>query len=341
MIHVRCAMKAITQEDMPQVALQSDIDEFDRRFSNEHALVKSVQVAFRNYRSFGNQAHAHVQELLREARKLHAKSHNAKIITRIQEGHLVIIFQCLAAVGLKKFAPDILGGPDSMYNLVHEYAIIYSFRQIVTMGGYAFIAPHLSVAVLAASATGYYRSFVFNRLKTLVIAEVNNPGAISESVETAKVTNRRRCLASGRAEFLVDRLFRPHTVAMVKRPEANSDDERINSVKGGPATFAVIPKRGRNSKYSIFASIIDEKRRERAVWTNRNLYVPIYSLRLLIQKCTYLYDAVMNASVFTPMFHPKQNFPPCPRKRHWTTMLSIFSTTSSPSQNATNSQRTV
>ncbi len=180
---------AFHQLAIPPVANAEDIAHFEQCFSDAIELNATVQAAFKNYGTFMNQA----RELVIEADKklVVGSSRVSGNITFIADRDREFIFQCVAAAGLKCFAPDIMGSCESMYNLVHERVAIHTFQTIAAMGGYAFMGCAINFTKMPALMTQMYRSFQYSRLKGIVLKELKQPGRVQAETSKNSATRRR------------------------------------------------------------------------------------------------------------------------------------------------------
>lgn len=106
-------------------------------------------------------------------------------------------------MGLKRFAPDFLGDPGSIYNLVHERTCLFLFEQIATQYGYAFMECDLSQLESSALLTLLYRNYVYGYLKEMVKKEQKSPGRASEDRDRQLVYSRRKDVRSLRFPHLI------------------------------------------------------------------------------------------------------------------------------------------
>ncbi len=137
--------------------------------------------------------HEQARELVIEANKklVVGSSRVSGNITFIADRDREFIFQCVAAAGLKRFAPDIMGSSESMYNLVHERVAIHTFQTIAAMGGYAFMGCNIKFTKMPALMTQMYRSFQYSRLKGIVMKEMKQPGRVEAETSKNSAAKRR------------------------------------------------------------------------------------------------------------------------------------------------------
>lgn len=166
------------------------MDTFEERFSDENSLDQSVQASFRNYGSFMAQGATLLKEM--EKKLFTEASTISRNVRTLAETYKLFTFQCVAAAGLKRFAPDVLGDPESMYNLIHERVAIHTFSVIAAAGGYSFMQCNIAlVRNDPAIVTLMYRNFVFSHLRELIRRETGRPGRVEEDYQRTASTKRR------------------------------------------------------------------------------------------------------------------------------------------------------
>jgi hypothetical protein len=117
--------------------------DFSQRFSSESQIEASVTASLNEHSTNIDLAQAKMQELLSLVKDGSIISNNIK---RIDEFHLLTIFQAVANLGLRRWAPDVLSGnANSMYNLIHEQIALQTFSQISALYGYSHVGNNLSL----------------------------------------------------------------------------------------------------------------------------------------------------------------------------------------------------
>jgi len=119
------------------------------------------------------------------------RSQIAKDANRIDEGHLLIMFNAIANVGLIRWQPDVLGTVESMYNALHEHLAISTFKTVVTAFGYTFMNADLSFITNYSFLMKLYRSFVFGFMAKQAHKEGKAAGGVAMENGRRNVYRRR------------------------------------------------------------------------------------------------------------------------------------------------------
>ncbi len=193
-LHARIILKAPTQFVVPKMPDAKEMAHYKDRFSSSEQIDNNIKKKFTSFSKYINSARKEVKSLL-DACKTEGSSISANILA-MEEDHLLLIFEAVAAMGLKRFAPDFLGDPNSIYNLIHERVCIFTFRQIASSFGYAFMGCDLSQVEKPALLTVLYRNFVFGYMAGNVKKEVAAPGRLLEDIERDTMYSRRSSVRS-------------------------------------------------------------------------------------------------------------------------------------------------
>ncbi|KLO04013.1 hypothetical protein SCHPADRAFT_948074 [Schizopora paradoxa] len=268
--------KAFYQDAVPPAANGDDIADYNTRFDSATALNCTIQAEFINYGSYINEARAHIMEAEAKLAEV-SKSKYSTIATNLGmlgEDHKLFMYECLAAAGLKRFAPDIHGSHDSMYNLAHERVALYTFRNIAARGGLAFMGCDTSLVTQHAWTSRMYRNFQFSRIRDIILREARSPGAVAGALAMSNSGKRCKALALKRKKHLVGQAFRPHTVRIVENQDSVSDEEpppkeiSVEAVQqaatasgNDPRAYIICEKEGRNEKVTTFVRALDHERR--------------------------------------------------------------------------------
>lgn len=175
---------------VPPTASESDIKTFEERFSDESELDSSIQSAFINYQSEINAARGLVKEANKKQNETQSNISNNLLM--VAEEHKLLAFEFVAAAaGLSRFAPDIVGSAESMYNLVHERVALHSFRLITVQGGYGFMKCNMALLSSSALLSQMYRNFFFSHLWGMVKKEIKAPGRVVAEAQKSNSGRRR------------------------------------------------------------------------------------------------------------------------------------------------------
>ncbi|KAJ6591802.1 hypothetical protein DFH09DRAFT_907103 [Mycena vulgaris] len=101
------------------------------------------------------------------------------------------IYSVIIVSGIINWNPDVLGSPDSMYNIAHEHIAIRTFQVVCAAHRYSRLGPNLKSLMDRVLLTGFYRNFVFSYILKLVKAEMKEPGRLDLIIANKKTYSRR------------------------------------------------------------------------------------------------------------------------------------------------------
>lgn len=122
-----------------------------------------------------------VEEVKRTA--ANSKGMLAHWAQQIEEPFLVSIFTAVANAGLTWWAPDVLGTPDSPYNIIHEHIAVTTFQQLLTSFVYTKMNANISFAENHILLSKLYQSYIFSHMLKKARREEKHPGAAVSDVE--------------------------------------------------------------------------------------------------------------------------------------------------------------
>ncbi|KLO19577.1 hypothetical protein SCHPADRAFT_885193 [Schizopora paradoxa] len=273
--------QAFYQDAIPPAANADDIVEYNTRFTSEAELNRSIQAEFVNHGAYINEALVKVQEAEAKLREVSNVKYStiATNCAMLSDDHKLLIFELLAAAGLRRFAPDVHGSHFSMYNITHERVALHAFRIIAAAGGLAFMGCDIFLSTQGGVIARMYRNFQFSRIKEIILREARSPGAVAAGTEMSVSGKRCKTTALKRKKHLVGEAFQPHTVHMVEDAGAVSDEEpppknvtmeAVQQAMAGvspvlpandPRAYIICEKEGRNPKVTVFVRDVDAERR--------------------------------------------------------------------------------
>ncbi len=104
----------------------------------------------------------------------------------------MFMFSAVAELGLSRWRPNILGNPDSLYNVAHERIALVTFRQMVSQHRYTFMSVSLLTIDDLALLKKCYHSFVFSYLQKQLRKETKQPGRVMQDAKLKAVYSRRK-----------------------------------------------------------------------------------------------------------------------------------------------------
>lgn len=162
---------------------------FEERFSDANHIAVTVRSVFDQYGSYIDSARSQILELRKSILPLHSSISDN--IGRVGEAHLLVMYEGVASVGLSRWAPDVLGDPNSIYNLLHETVCLFTFRQVASAFGYSFMGVNLEVVMRSSLLSQFYRSFVFGHMRGQARVETRNSGRVAEIAQLKGAYDRR------------------------------------------------------------------------------------------------------------------------------------------------------
>ncbi|KAF5361109.1 hypothetical protein D9757_014399 [Collybiopsis confluens] len=181
----------------------------------------------------------------------------AKETKRVEEAHLLAMFGAVARAGLLRWAPDVFGTPESMYNATHELLALSTFKNVAASFGYTFLAVALSYLQNHTFLTKLYRSFVFGHMAEKARREGKAPGRVARDVELMNIYRRRDHLRETRVKQLKDDGFSKAVIHLAEENEAHSDDELDPNSPPNEERYLIWIKEGRAPHVTELFRFID------------------------------------------------------------------------------------
>ncbi|KAJ6610133.1 hypothetical protein B0H10DRAFT_1793293 [Mycena sp. CBHHK59/15] len=187
-IHLRLLWGLTKATDAPPTPSKELLNDFERRFGpatrlaglkNELKKVPSHQDAVEMARAL-------------RTRVSLQRSTIATNIGRVKDSFLGKTFSIVLAAGLKKWCPDILGSPDSLYNQVHQQVAVQSFKVAAAGFGYAHMNIDLTKAQNDSLLDEFYESFVWSYMADLAKTELRNAGGVAKAIAATNAYKRRQ-----------------------------------------------------------------------------------------------------------------------------------------------------
>lgn len=181
--HIRYLAALFHQNAIPAAVVTDKIKKFSDQYDDEAAVEESVSALLDKHADFVDKARDLVLE--NDAKLALGRSQISERISHIDEDHKQFMMECVASAGLESFSPDIAGGANSAYNLVHERVALRSFQLVSEVGCYSFCKLNRANLKNKRLLKKMYRNFVYGRLKGLVRKELKAPGrALADCVKT-------------------------------------------------------------------------------------------------------------------------------------------------------------
>ncbi|KAJ7627222.1 hypothetical protein FB45DRAFT_1029581 [Roridomyces roridus] len=258
-LHIRTIWGLFTQESIPPPVSGDLIQVFNRRYTSEDAVEADVATLLRQQaQPFAAQAVSIVTEIQQVA--ILGRSQTACDLREVGEEHLQMTFNTIARAGLRQWAPDVLGTPDSIYNTLHMRLAISTFKAVATGFGYTHMRPNLANLNDFPLLVQLYENFVYCHMAKIARKEAKSPGRVALDIAKNNTYRRRIELGDGRVEQLQADGFSPEVLALAEEVEGHSDDEP------DPQTghYAVHEKPGRARMVGGLFRLMDSRHKDGA-----------------------------------------------------------------------------
>lgn len=189
-LHIRTLWGLVTQSSIPPPPSDLHMRTFEDRFKSENQVNLAINANLLSNGGRMEDIKPHIQHL-RKSLQLD-NSYISANINQISEDHLFTMFGAVTAAGLFRWAPDVLGDPDSIYNIVHENIAMVTFRQISAAYGYTFMENNLEMAQRVVVLKVLYRNFVFSYFQNLAKKEARKSGSVMEYNKLKAIYKRRQ-----------------------------------------------------------------------------------------------------------------------------------------------------
>ncbi|KAE9388061.1 hypothetical protein BT96DRAFT_1075750 [Gymnopus androsaceus JB14] len=183
-VHIRIMWMSLSQEDVPLGPDLNLKNSFNERFksSNKADIGAHIDALIAKAIPASLEAIAKADEVRCTA---HRFAHWAR---QIEEPFLVSMFMAVANAGLTRWAPDVLGTPNSPYNVLHERIAVTTFRQLLTSFVYTKMNANISFAEDHILLSKLYQCYIFSHMLKKACREMKHPGAAVTDVERHNTT---------------------------------------------------------------------------------------------------------------------------------------------------------
>ncbi len=189
-IHCRTLMGTIGAQSIPRPPSAEEMKVFETRFSDAEKINQILRGEHTSPESI-RRAEATIREIRKKLATEPRTSRTVKAIANIPDHHFRLMFTTIHSFGLESWVPDFYGTPTSLYNGALETIALWTFEQAAVSFAYAHLGIHMNHLGNTQLLKNFYRSFIWSRMKDLVIREAKKPGSVMESIEMNKVYKRR------------------------------------------------------------------------------------------------------------------------------------------------------
>ncbi|KAF5390397.1 hypothetical protein D9757_005172 [Collybiopsis confluens] len=280
-LHIRILWRLFSQHDVPPPVGGSLLNDFQQRFQTSDHVQSFVDGLVSAVNPASQAAVAAASSVQQAAHQ--GTSQIAKETKWVEEAHLLAMFGAVARAGLPRWAPDVFGTPESMYNATHELLALSTFKNVAASFGYTFLAVDLSYLQNHTFLTKLYCSFVFGHMAEKAHREGKAPGRVARDVELMNIYWQRNHLRETRVKQLKDDGFSKAVVHLAEENEAHSDDELDPNSPPNEERYLIRIKEGRAPHVTELFRFIDiryqqAQQRKAGTRTNRVRAIPAESI---------------------------------------------------------------
>ncbi|KIK69736.1 hypothetical protein GYMLUDRAFT_236218 [Collybiopsis luxurians FD-317 M1] len=242
-LHIRILWNLLCSSSVPKAVSTAQIKAFNEKFADvpQSDIQDRVEEALKASQTAVHQILDAVDTVRREA-ALGSSGSFAKEVSRMETTWLERIFSSVAAVGLDKWEPDLLGGPESVYNTVHEHVALSTYQALLAGLAYVKIAPKdLVLRGKMDKCRSIYRKYVFGYQAGKFRLEMKKQGGVQQQANQANTYKRHTRLCDNR------------------ETEAHSDDEADPNAPSDQPQYFIHRKVGRNYLVTNFFRQLDDR----------------------------------------------------------------------------------
>ncbi|KAF9060013.1 hypothetical protein BDP27DRAFT_1430579 [Rhodocollybia butyracea] len=220
-LHIRVLWQLFTQNDIPPPVAGTLIDNFQKRFESSDDVRTQVDNLISKVAPASAAALAAVTAVQSSAHM--GTSQIAKDTKHIDQDHLLAMFTTISNAGLSRWAPDVLGAVESMYNALHEQLALSTFKNVAASFGYTFMNVDLSFLQNHTFLVKLYRNFVFGYMAEKARKDGKAPGCVAKDNDMMEILQTRET----RVKQLRDHGFNKRILRLARQNDAHSDDMHI------------------------------------------------------------------------------------------------------------------
>ncbi|KIK53669.1 hypothetical protein GYMLUDRAFT_250257 [Collybiopsis luxurians FD-317 M1] len=239
-LHIRILWNMLGRSSVLKPVNGASIIEFDQKFADipQPSLKEHVEGMLKASATSNAQVLTAVETVRREA-FLDCGATTAQNASRLETSWLQRMFSSVAAVGLSKWEPDLLGHPDSVYNIVHEHVALSSYQALLGGLAYVQIAP--------------------GDLAWRLRLEMKEEGTNEKRDALVNTYKCRTWLRDNRVHQIKQDAYRPQVLQLALEAEAHSDDEIDPDSGSNNPEYLIRKKVGRSGLVTTFFRELDRK----------------------------------------------------------------------------------
>jgi hypothetical protein len=184
--HIRVLWQLFTQNDVPPPVAGTLIDNFQKRFESSDDVQTQVVDLISKVAPASVAALAAVTAV--QSSMHMGTSQIAKDTKCIDQDHLLAMFTTSNLnAGLSRWAPDVLGAVESMYNALHEQLALSTFKNVAASFGYMFMNIDLLFLQNHTFLVKLYQNFVFGYMAEKACKDGKAPGHVAKDNDMVNV----------------------------------------------------------------------------------------------------------------------------------------------------------
>lgn len=188
-LHIRILWGLFSQDDVPPSVSPLTTKNFEQRFESSDDIHTHIENLVSSSMPASRAALTAVAAAQRAS--FLGRGQIAKDANRVQEAHLLVMFNAVTNLGLTRWQPDVLGTVESMYNALHEHLAISTFKTVAIAFGYTFMNADLSYLSNFAFLVKLYRSFTFGIMAEKARKEGKVTGGVAMENDRRNMYRRR------------------------------------------------------------------------------------------------------------------------------------------------------
>ncbi|KAJ7105552.1 hypothetical protein C8R44DRAFT_806431 [Mycena epipterygia] len=198
--HIRLLWGLYSSNSLPSPPAETAMDHFEQNFGTAEEIDEFISTLKYKHKD----AKKRIRLFRNDPQTIHSRSLITRNIVAMSDEDLDTIYSAVIVSGIINWNPDVLGSPDSMYNIAHERVAIRTFQVVCAAHGYSRLGPNLTNLMDRVLLTGFYRNFVFSYILKLVKAEMKEPGRLDVMIANKNTYSRRTRLADGRTVYILE-----------------------------------------------------------------------------------------------------------------------------------------
>ncbi|KAE9387537.1 hypothetical protein BT96DRAFT_1005010 [Gymnopus androsaceus JB14] len=251
-VHVHLLSGCFKSDALPTLPSPEEIEALEHKFTNNpdpyKVLDENMQVINPNDRE--------VQKRLRKLREdvfMSGGSTYGGKIAHIPQHSIRIILGMVKASGLKNWKPDILSGPDTLYNQLHQQVFNKTFEATVVNFGYRHLQVAFHHLENAHLIDKLYNNYLFSYWRSMLRRETKERGSVEKALARNKVYKRREACCKLRRDFHVKQAWPTRTQRLISEPSCHSDDEDAPD-----GNYHILVMLRRSTKATAFVRGVDD-----------------------------------------------------------------------------------